>query len=48
MVMDTNKELGEIAGTFISFQPSDTDMGSKEAKTVSIMGKFFAKVDAEI
>ena len=34
----------EIGGTFISFQPSDADMGSKEPTTLQIRGKWFAKV----
>lgn len=30
-----NQELGEIGGVFVSKQPSDTDMGAKEPKTVT-------------
>ncbi|NJL21998.1 MAG: Photosystem II manganese-stabilizing polypeptide [Leptolyngbyaceae cyanobacterium SM1_3_5] len=36
---------GEIAGTFESIQPSDTDMGGKEALDVKIRGLFYARVD---
>jgi photosystem II oxygen-evolving enhancer protein 1 len=36
---------GEIAGTFESEQPSDTDMGGKAALDVKIRGLFYARVD---
>jgi photosystem II oxygen-evolving enhancer protein 1 len=35
---------GEIAGTFESEQPSETDMGSREASDVKIRGLFYARV----
>jgi photosystem II oxygen-evolving enhancer protein 1 len=35
---------GEIAGTFESDQPSETDMGSREASEVKIRGLFYARV----
>ncbi|MGD1849488.1 MAG: photosystem II manganese-stabilizing polypeptide [Cyanophyceae cyanobacterium] len=38
---DTN----EIEGTFISIQPSDTDLGSKDALDVKIIGSFYGLVD---
>jgi len=37
---------GEIAGTFESEQPSETDMGSREASEVKIRGLFYARVEA--
>ncbi|MFK0730125.1 MAG: photosystem II manganese-stabilizing polypeptide [Gloeotrichia echinulata GP01] len=37
---------GEIAGTFESEQPSDTDLGAGEPKEVKIRGLFYAKVEA--
>ena len=39
-----NQELGEIGGVFVSKQPSDTDMGAKEPKTVLLKGIFYGKV----
>jgi photosystem II oxygen-evolving enhancer protein 1 len=36
---------GEIAGTFESIQPSDTDLGSKAPKEVKIEGIFYAQVE---
>ena len=36
---------GEIAGTFESEQPSDTDLGAGEPKEVRIRGLFFARVE---
>lgn len=36
---------GEIAGTFESEQPSETDMGSHVAKDVKIRGIFYAQID---
>jgi photosystem II oxygen-evolving enhancer protein 1 len=36
---------GEIAGTFESVQPSDTDMGGKEPVDVKIRGLFYARVE---
>lgn len=36
---------GEIAGTFESTQPSDTDLGAGEPKEVKIRGLFYARVE---
>lgn len=41
---DTN----EFEGTFISVQPSDTDLGSKEPLDVKIIGSFYGTVDEAI
>lgn len=38
---------GEIAGTFESEQPSDTDLGAAEPKEVKIRGIFYGRVQAE-
>ncbi|MBN3888152.1 MAG: photosystem II manganese-stabilizing polypeptide [Nostoc sp. JL31] len=37
---------GEIAGTFESEQPSDTDLGAGEPKEVKIRGLFYARVES--
>lgn len=38
---------GEIAGIFDSEQPSDTDLGAKEAVTVKIRGNFYARIETD-
>lgn len=38
-------ETGEIAGIFEAIQPSDTDLGAKEAVEVKIRGTFYGRVD---
>merc|ERR1711879_493465 len=43
-VNKVNQDLGEIGGVFVSKQPSDTDMGSKEPKTILMKGIFYGKV----
>jgi photosystem II oxygen-evolving enhancer protein 1 len=45
-VAKVDNNSGEIAGTFESEQPSDTDLGAAEAKEVKIRGLFFARIDA--
>ena len=44
LVDKIDKEQGEIGGTFLSYQPSDADMGSRVPTTIQIGGKWFAKV----
>lgn len=46
-VAKVDSTTGEIAGTFESIQPSDTDMGGKAALDVKIRGLFYARVDPE-
>lgn len=43
-VAKVNNETGEIAGTFESEQPSDTDLGTGEAKDVRVRGVFYARI----
>jgi photosystem II oxygen-evolving enhancer protein 1 len=45
-VAKVDNVTGELAGTFESEQPSETDMGSREASTVKIRGLFYAKVES--
>ena len=40
-----DSSTGEIAGTFDSEQPSDTDLGAKEAEEVKVRGLFYARVE---
>lgn len=44
-IAKVNSATGELAGTFESIQPSDTDMGGKEAVDVKIRGLFYARVE---
>ncbi len=44
-VAKVNSTTGEVAGTFESIQPSDTDMGSKAPVDVKIRGLFYARVE---
>jgi photosystem II oxygen-evolving enhancer protein 1 len=39
---------GEIAGTFESEQPSDTDLGAGEPKEVKIRGLFYARIEPRV
>jgi photosystem II oxygen-evolving enhancer protein 1 len=43
-VAKIDSATGEIAGTFESNQPSETDMGSREPSEVKIRGIFYAKI----
>jgi photosystem II oxygen-evolving enhancer protein 1 len=36
---------GEVAGTFESVQPSETDMGSREPSEVRVRGVFYARIE---
>ena len=44
-VAKVDNSTGEIAGTFESEQPSDTDLGASEAEEVKIRGLFYARID---
>jgi photosystem II oxygen-evolving enhancer protein 1 len=44
-VDNVNEAEGEISGVFVSKQPSDTDMGGKEPKTILSKGSFFAHLE---
>jgi len=43
-IAKVDNTTGEIAGTFQSEQPSDTDLGNAEPKEVKIRGLFYARV----
>ncbi|MBD2598052.1 Photosystem II manganese-stabilizing polypeptide [Nostoc sp. MBR 210] len=45
-VAKIDSSSGEIAGTFESEQPSDTDLGAGEPKEVKIRGLFYARVES--
>lgn len=44
-VAKINSSSGEIAGTFESIQPSDTDLGSGDPKEVKIRGIFYGRIE---
>lgn len=44
-ITQVDEETGELAGTFESIQPSDTDMGGKEAVDIRIRGVFYGRVE---
>jgi photosystem II oxygen-evolving enhancer protein 1 len=44
-VAKVDNSTGEIAGTFESEQPSDTDLGAGEPKEVKIRGLFYGRVE---
>jgi photosystem II oxygen-evolving enhancer protein 1 len=44
-VAKVDSRTGEIAGTFESEQPSDTDLGAAEPKEVKIRGLFYARLE---
>lgn len=44
-VAKINSNSGEIAGTFESIQPSDTDLGSGDPKEVKIRGIFYGRIE---
>ncbi|AKG23675.1 photosystem II manganese-stabilizing polypeptide [Calothrix sp. 336/3] len=44
-IAKVNSSTGEIAGTFESEQPSDTDLGAGEPKEVKVRGLFYARVE---
>ncbi len=44
-VAKVNSMTGEVAGTFESEQPSDTDMGSAEPVDIKIRGLFYARIE---
>jgi len=46
-VTSVNAEEGEFGGVFVSKQPSDTDMGAKEPKTILSKGIFYGQIDKE-
>jgi photosystem II oxygen-evolving enhancer protein 1 len=47
-VAKVDGETGEIAGTFESIQPSDTDMGVHEPLEVKIQGAFYGRIAPKV
>lgn len=46
-VAKVDSRTGEIAGTFESDQPSDTDLGAADPKDVKVRGIFYARIEPE-
>lgn len=46
-VAKVDSRTGEVAGTFESDQPSDTDLGATDPKEVRIRGIFYARVEPQ-
>lgn len=46
-IAKVDSSTGEIAGTFESEQPSDTDLGAADPKEVKIRGIFYGRVEPE-
>ena len=44
-ISKVDSDTGEIAGTFIALQPSDTDMGTAEPVDIKIQGIFYGYVE---
>jgi photosystem II oxygen-evolving enhancer protein 1 len=44
-ITKVNSDTGEFAGIFESVQPSDTDLGAKEAVDVKIQGQFYGRLE---
>lgn len=45
-VNKVNAEESEFGGVFVSTQPSDTDMGAKDPKTILLKGAFYGHIEA--
>lgn len=46
-ISNLDGETGEVAGTFISEQPSATDLGAEEPELVKVRGIFYGRIDTE-
>ena len=45
MISKVDRETGEIGGTFVAFQPSDTDMGTAQPVDIKVQGIFYGYVE---
>jgi photosystem II oxygen-evolving enhancer protein 1 len=46
-IAKVDSRTGEIAGTFESEQPSDTDLGADDPEEVLIRGIFYGRIEPE-
>ena len=47
-ISNLDGETGEVAGTFVSEQPSATDLGAEEPEQVRVRGIFYGRIDADV
>lgn len=47
LVTKVNGSTGEIAGNFVSEQPSDTDLGADDPEEVKVTGVFYGRVEID-
>lgn len=45
-IAEVNSITGEFGGVFEAYQPSDTDMGSKEPTPIELRGTFYGRLEA--
>lgn len=46
-VTKVSGDTNEVSGTFVSYQPSDTDLGSKAPREMKFVGTFYGRIEAE-
>jgi photosystem II oxygen-evolving enhancer protein 1 len=44
-ITKVDSSTGEFAGVFTAVQPSDTDMGTKQALDVKIVGQLYGRLE---
>ena len=47
-ISKVDAKTGEVGGTFISEQPSDTDMGTAAADDVRLQGVFYGRIESDL
>ena len=47
-ISNLDGETGEVAGTFVSTQPSATDLGAEEPELVKVRGIFYGRIDTDV
>lgn len=47
-ISKVDSRTGEVGGTFISEQPSDTDMGTAAADDVRLQGVFYGRIESDL
>ncbi|MFK8185550.1 MAG: photosystem II manganese-stabilizing polypeptide [Phormidesmis sp.] len=47
-ISKVDSNTGEVGGTFISEQPSDTDMGTAAADDVRLQGVFYGRIESDL
>jgi len=47
-ITKVDSETGEVAGVFVSEQPSATDLGAEEPEEVKVQGTFYARIEPTV